>query len=78
MAMSPAEKSRRYRDRKRGAPPRKLQPHGTRAAVRRHERAGEPLCEACKEFEKDRQHALYLKRTGKQQPTSQTQQETET
>src|SRR5690606_14612929 len=44
MAMSPAEKSRRYRDRKRGGPPRQLKPHGTRAAVRRHERAGEPPC----------------------------------
>ncbi len=41
------ESQRSYRDRKRGAPPRQLQPHGTNAAIRRHERAGEPLCALC-------------------------------
>jgi hypothetical protein len=44
----PAAKQRAYRDRKRGGPPRELAPHGTRAAIRRHERAREPLCEPCR------------------------------
>jgi len=49
MTKSNAERQRAYRDRKRGGPPRALQPHGTVAAVRRHERAGEPLCEPCRQ-----------------------------
>lgn len=28
--------------------PKPTQPHGTRAAIRRHERHGEDLCEACR------------------------------
>jgi hypothetical protein len=43
-----ADKQRAYRERLRGGPPRQPQPHGTRAAIRRHERAGEPLCDACR------------------------------
>lgn len=49
--MTPAERQRAYRARKgagttRGPAP--TQPHGTLAAARRHERAGEPLCEPCR------------------------------
>jgi hypothetical protein len=43
-----AEKQRAYRERLRGGPPRQPQPHGTRAAIRRHERASEPLCDECR------------------------------
>lgn len=28
--------------------PAPTKPHGTRAAIRRHERRGEPLCEECR------------------------------
>lgn len=48
MTQSNADRQRAYRDRKRGGPPRALQPCGTVAAARRHERAGEPLCEPCR------------------------------
>lgn len=53
--MSNAERQKRYRDRKRGAPPRELEPCGTRAAATRHRRAGEPLCDACIEAEREYQ-----------------------
>jgi hypothetical protein len=43
-----AEAQRAYRDRLRGGPPRQPAPHGTAAAIRRHERHGEPLCEPCR------------------------------
>jgi hypothetical protein len=43
-----ADSQRAYRDRLRGGPPRELAPHGTRAAIRRHERHQEPLCEPCR------------------------------
>jgi hypothetical protein len=43
-----ATRSRARRDRKRGGPPRELAPHGTRAAIRRHERSLQPLCEPCR------------------------------
>ncbi len=48
--MTGAERSRRARDRKRGGPPRELEPHGTLAAIRRHERNGEKVstCEPCR------------------------------
>ena len=59
---SPAERSRAYRDRKRGGPPRQPQPHGTRAAFRRHERAQEQPCQACKVAHAEYQRALYAKR----------------
>lgn len=29
--------------------PDATKPHGTQAAIRRHERHGEPLCEACRQ-----------------------------
>lgn len=32
--------------------PRDEAPHGTRAAARRHNRAGEPLCESCRKAER--------------------------
>ncbi len=57
--MSDAERSRRYRDRRRGGPPVELRPCGTYAAYRRHERHGEPPCEACKRAEAARQRAMY-------------------
>jgi hypothetical protein len=57
-----AEHQRAYRNRKRGAPPRQLSPHGTRAAIRRHERAGEPVCEACR-IERNRLARSYYRRS---------------
>ena len=46
MAMSGAERSRRFRE-KHGATPRgPLKPHGTVGAARRHQRAGESLRKA--------------------------------
>lgn len=46
MSQSDAERSRAYRDRKRGAPPT-LKPCGTYAAAIRHRRNGEPVDAAC-------------------------------
>ena len=43
-----AASQRAYRDRLRGAPPRQPAPHGTAAAIRRHERNQQPLCELCR------------------------------
>jgi hypothetical protein len=62
MADSDAERARRYRDRKRGGPPRELQPHGTYAAFRRHQRAEEPPCGKCRRAEAERQRKLYAGR----------------
>ena len=59
---TPAERSRAYRDRKRGGAPRQPKPHGTMAAYRRHERAQEPPCQACKQAHAEYQRALYRKR----------------
>ena len=59
---TPAERSRAYRDRKRGGAPREPKPHGTMAAYRRHERAQEPPCQACKQAHAEYQRALYAKR----------------
>ena len=59
MGLSDAERSRRYRDRLRGGPPRELAPHGTVAAYRRHRRAGETPCDPCREAERRRQARLY-------------------
>lgn len=36
---------------------RELKPHGTTAAAQRHRRAGEPLCEPCKQAARDRKNA---------------------
>ena len=59
---TPAERSRAYRDRKRGTPPRDPKPHGTMAAYRRHERAQEPPCQACQQAHAEYQRALYANR----------------
>jgi hypothetical protein len=59
---SPAERSKRYRDRLRGGPARVPKPHGTMAAYRRHERAQEPPCQACKQAHAEYQRALYANR----------------
>ena len=48
MAMSDAERSRLYRERKGAIPRGDLQPCGTAAAAKRHKRAGEPMCVPCK------------------------------
>ncbi len=62
---SDAERAKAYRDRKRGTPPREPKPHGTMAAYRRHERAQEPPCDACKAAHAEYQRTLYRKRKGK-------------
>lgn len=59
MGQPDAVRQRKYRDRVRGGPPRKLKPCGTAAAYRRHKRAGETPCDPCKLAEKVRQHDLY-------------------
>jgi hypothetical protein len=51
-----------YRDRLRGGPPRSLQPCGTYAAAKRHQRAGEPLDGPCREALRVHQHDMYLRR----------------
>ena len=53
-----------YRDRQRGGPPRQLEPCGTIAAARRHQRAGEPLCDLCAPVWAEHQHQMYVKRKG--------------
>jgi hypothetical protein len=65
---TPAERSRAYRDRKRGGPARTPQPHGTRAAFRRHERAGEPPCDACKAWQAQYQRERYVAKKSRQTP----------
>lgn len=59
---TPAERSRAYRDRKRGTPPREPKPHGTVAAYRRHERHGEQPCQACRKAWAEYQRELYRQR----------------
>ena len=59
---TPAERSWAYRNRKRGGAPREPKPHGTMAAYRRHERAQEPPCQACKQAHAEYQRALYANR----------------
>lgn len=44
--------------------PAPTKPHGTRAAIRRHERAGEPLCEACRVERNRLAVEMYRKRKG--------------
>ena len=41
-----------------------LRPHGTQAAIRRHERHGEGLCEACR-LERNRLARIYHQRRRK-------------
>lgn len=66
MGRTDAQRAKRYRDRKRGGPPRELAPHGTPAAYARHLRAKEEPCDACKRAEADRQHDLYQQRKANQ------------
>jgi hypothetical protein len=64
----PPERSRfaEYRDRKRGGPPRQLQPCGSIGGARRHQRAGEtPLskfCVPCAEVWAEHQSRMYQQR----------------
>lgn len=51
-----------YRDRLRGGPPRVLQPCGTVAAARRHEKAGESKCPACAAAWRTHQAEMYRRR----------------
>lgn len=59
---TPAERSRAYRDRKRGGAPRTPAPCGTTAAYARHLRHGEPPCDACRKANAERHRELYRKR----------------
>jgi hypothetical protein len=66
--MSSAEYQRKWRASKGartgvpGRPP--TQPCGTSAAFRRHKRAGETPCDACRAAESARQRDLYQRRKG--------------
>lgn len=64
--MSTAEYQRKWRASKgarTGAPGRPVtQPHGTPAAYKRHRRAGEEPCAACRAAESERQRELYQRR----------------
>lgn len=51
-----------YRDKKRGTPPPPLKECGTYAAARRHQRHGEPLCDACRLVMNERQRDYYHRR----------------
>ncbi len=46
--MTNTERQRAWRDRQRGGPPRVTKQCGSIAAARRHQRAGEPLCDLCR------------------------------
>ena len=59
---SAAEYARRYRDRRRGGPPRQPKPCGTRAAAARHRRNGEEPCDACLEAERTYNREMARKR----------------
>ena len=54
-----------YRDKKRGGPPRKLEPCGTWAAAMRHIRAGETLDAKCEQARVDHNAEQYEKRKAK-------------
>lgn len=66
MGQSDATRARNYRDRRRGGPPRELEPHGTVAAFKRHKRAKETPCDPCRLAEKRRQNRLYEARKSRQ------------
>ncbi len=59
---TPAERSRAYRDRKRGRAARDVKPCGTVPAARRHQRAGESLCALCAPVWAAHQHQMYEQR----------------
>ncbi len=60
--MTSADKQREYRDRLRGGPARVPAPCGTLAAFRRHQRRGEPICEACRVAYNAAHRDMYRKR----------------
>ncbi len=53
---------RAKRAKERGGPPRELKPHGTLAALRRHERAHETPCAACLKARSDHQAKMAAQR----------------
>lgn len=57
-----ADKQRAYRERKRGGPPRPLEPCGTLAAYRRHKRHGEPIDAACRDAYNAEHRRMYRAR----------------
>lgn len=59
MAKNDAQRAREYRDRKRGRPPRELQPCGTYAAAVRHRRKAEPICDLCRTVLAERARTYY-------------------
>lgn len=59
MSLSVAERSKRYRDRKRGGPPREPQPCGTLGGLRRHEKEGPVTCPACIAYRSEHNHEMY-------------------
>ena len=62
MAKTDAERAAEYRARKKAGAKWEPKPHGTWAAAQRHQRAGEPLCDACKGAVKERNATNYQKR----------------
>jgi hypothetical protein len=70
MTEDEARRLREYRAKKRGGPPREPKPHGTTAAIRRHERDGEPLCEPCRAEQQRYNAEQYEKRKAKASPPS--------
>jgi hypothetical protein len=71
MGRTDAQRAKRYRDRKRGGPPRQLEPCPSVAAYRRHGRKGGEGWAACtdpagcREAWSKRQHDLYENRKAK-------------
>lgn len=63
--LTQADHQRNYRDRLRGAPARKAKPHGTFAAARRHQKAGEEMCEPCAAAYRAYHRAAYRKRVAR-------------
>lgn len=63
--MTDRSRYQEYRDRLRGGPARVPEPCGTMAAVRRHERNGEALDDACREERNRNARELYRKRKGR-------------
>lgn len=57
-----AERQAEFRQRAKDGEPWAPKPHGTTAAARRHQRAKEPLCEACAEVWATYQAKMYKQR----------------
>jgi len=70
MAMSDAERARRYRARKGATTRTGLQPCGTLAAARRHQRRGEPVDQACMEALAAHQRLMRARRLQRPTPTT--------